>query len=81
MYATSLGTQRLSSQFPVPPEVRGFSAWLREAGYYCTNNVKTDYNLRNEAAFIADAWDESSAQAHWRNRKPDQPFFAVFNIS
>jgi len=80
MYATSLGTQRLRSQFPVPPEVRGFSALLRESGYYCSNNVKTDYNLRNEQAFIADAWDQSSAAAHWRKRRPGQPFLAVFNF-
>jgi N-sulfoglucosamine sulfohydrolase len=80
MYATSLGTQRLRSQFPVRPEIRGFSAWLREAGYHCSNNVKTDYNLRDEPAFIDDAWDESSPRAHWRNRKPGQPFFAVFNF-
>lgn len=79
MYATSLGTQRLRSQFPVPAEVRGFSAWLREAGYYCSNHVKTDYNLRGERTFIADAWDQSSATAHWRGRQPGQPFFAVFN--
>jgi N-sulfoglucosamine sulfohydrolase len=80
MYATSLGTQRLRSQFPVRPEIRGFSAWLREAGYHCSNNVKTDYNLQDEPAFIEDAWDESSPRAHWRNRKPGQPFFAVFNF-
>ena len=80
MYATSLGTQRLRSQFPVPGHIRGFSAYLREAGYYCTNNVKTDYNLRNERAFIADAWDESSTSAHWQKRQPGQPFFAVFNF-
>ena len=24
-------------------------------------------------------WDESSKQAHWKNRKEGQPFFAVFN--
>ncbi|MCL4201978.1 MAG: sulfatase-like hydrolase/transferase [Pirellulaceae bacterium] len=80
MYATSLGTQRLRSQFPIPPEIRGFSAYLRQSGYYCSNNVKTDYNLRNEPAFIADAWDESSPRAHWRNKNPGQPFFAVFNF-
>jgi N-sulfoglucosamine sulfohydrolase len=80
MYATSLGTQRLRSQFPVPAEIRAFSAWLREAGYYCSNRVKTDYNLADEARFIADAWDESSSQAHWRNKTPGQPFFAVFNF-
>ncbi len=80
MYATSLGTQRLRSTFPVPAEFRGFPAWLREAGYYCSNNVKTDYNLRGETAFIRDAWDVSSGKAHWRGRKPGQPFFAVFNL-
>ncbi|TVS15343.1 MAG: DUF229 domain-containing protein [Planctomycetaceae bacterium] len=80
LYATSMGTQRLRSQFPVRPEIRPFSAYLRQAGYYCTNNVKTDYNLQDEAAFIADGWDESSAKAHWRQREPGQPFFAVFNF-
>lgn len=80
LHATSLGTQRLRSQFPVDREVRGFPAWLREAGYYCSNNAKTDYNLRDEAAFIADAWNESSPRAHWRNRQPGQPFFAVVNL-
>src|SRR5262249_22057208 len=24
-------------------------------------------------------WDESSVSAHWKNRRPDQPFFAIFN--
>ncbi len=80
MYATTLGTQRLRSQFPIPRNIRGLPAYLRDAGYYCSNNVKTDYNIRGEAAFVADAWDESSPQAHWRKRKPGQPFFAVFNI-
>jgi N-sulfoglucosamine sulfohydrolase len=80
MYATTLGTQRLRSQFPVPGEIRAFSALLREAGYYCSNRVKTDYNVADEAKFIGDAWDESSERAHWRGRKPGQPFFAVFNF-
>jgi N-sulfoglucosamine sulfohydrolase len=80
MYATSLGTQRLRSQFPVPAEFGPFTAALRAAGYYCSNNVKTDYNLRDEAVFIRAAWDESSPNAHWRKRQAGQPFFAVFNF-
>ncbi len=80
MFATSLGTQRLRSEFPVPTEFGPFTAHLREAGYYCMNNVKTDYNLRDEAAFIRAAWDQSSAKAHWRKRGGGQPFFAVFNF-
>ncbi|MCZ7636262.1 MAG: sulfatase-like hydrolase/transferase [Verrucomicrobia bacterium] len=80
LYATSLGTQRLRSQFPIPADLRGFAALLREAGYYTANNVKTDYNLRNEPRFIADCWHESSSSAHWRGRQAGQPFFAVFNL-
>jgi uncharacterized sulfatase len=80
MFATSLGTQRLRSQFPVPQHIRPFTALLRDAGYYCTNNVKTDYNLAREAAFIRLAWDDSSPRAHWRSRRAGQPFFSVFNF-
>ncbi|MBN1417308.1 MAG: sulfatase [Planctomycetes bacterium] len=79
IYATSLGTQNLRSRFPIPSFLRGFPTFLREAGYYTTNNVKTDYNTSAEPEIIAASWDESSAKAHWRGRKPGQPFFAVFN--
>ncbi len=78
--ATTLGTHSMRSAFPLPERIRGFPALLREAGYYTTNNVKTDYNTSSEAALVADCWDESSETAHWRNRKPRQPFFAVFNL-
>lgn len=58
------------------PEVKMFTEYLREAGYYTSNNAKEDYQfIRTHVA-----WDESSQQAHWRNRKPGQPFFAVFNF-
>jgi hypothetical protein len=60
----------------VPHFVKCFSEYLRAAGYYCTNNVKTDYQFDPPRT----AWDELSTDAHWRNRPdPDQPFFAVFN--
>lgn len=60
----------------LPGFIRGFPAWLREQGYYCTNNAKTDYNCDIDPAAI---WDDSGRAAHWRNRDADQPFFAVFN--
>lgn len=80
-YATSYGTQRLRSIFAVPDTMTGFPAHLRRAGYYCSNNVKTDYNTSAEKRLIAESWDESSGKAHWRKRKPGQPFFAVFNLT
>jgi len=75
-YASSNGAQHMRSQRPLPAGVRFFPEFLRKAGYYCTNNAKTDYNTSTPHA---PAWDESSKTAHWRNRKPNQPFFAVFN--
>ncbi len=79
VYATSLGTQRLRSRFPIPATIGGYPASLRAAGYYTTNNSKTDYNTADEARLIAESWDESSEAAHWRGRAEGQPFFAVFN--
>jgi N-sulfoglucosamine sulfohydrolase len=60
-----------------PPEARTYAELFRQAGYWTSNNVKTDYQFHNPIT----AWDESSNQAHWRNRRDvDQPFFSVFNI-
>ena len=62
----------------VPPAyVKCFSEYLRAAGYYCTNNVKTDYQFDPPLT----AWDQNSRKAHWRNRAEGQPFFAVFNFT
>ena len=77
--ATSLGTQRLRSAFPIPASVKGFPSYLRSAGYYTTNNSKTDYNTSDAPRLIEESWDESSETAHWRGRAEGQPFFAVFN--
>ena len=77
--ATGLGHHR--SKYAIPRgEIRGFPTYLREAGYYTTNNVKTDYNLVDEGEFIRANWDESSTSAHWRNRPAGRPFFSVFNF-
>ncbi len=77
MYATSCGpAHHMRAQGKMPSNVRGFPAYLRDAGYYCTNNAKTDYNAPID---MKDTWDESSRTAHWRKRPAGKPFFAVFN--
>ena len=53
---------------------------MQSAGYYTSNNKKTDYNVAGEKRFINEAWNESSDKAGWWGRKPGQPFFAVFNF-
>jgi N-sulfoglucosamine sulfohydrolase len=75
MYATSLGTQHLRSDISVPENMKILPEVLRDAGYYTTNNVKTDYNFNHEGR-----WDESSREAHWRNGPDGKPFFSVFNF-
>ena len=61
----------------MPPMMKMYPQFLREAGYYCTNNSKEDYNLIKPEG----VWDESNRKAHWRNRQPGQPFFAIFNFT
>lgn len=75
MYATSLGTQHLRSDVPIPNDLQILPEILRANGYYTTNNVKTDYNFSAEGR-----WDDSSNQAHWRNKGEGQPFFSVVNF-
>jgi len=77
MYPTTIGTQHMRCQGVPPHYVKCFPEYLRAAGYYCTNNVKTDYQFASPPA----AWDECSAKAHWRNRPKDSPFFAVINFT
>lgn len=75
LYPPSTGSEHMRSMTKLPSGFKMFPTYLREAGYYCTNNVKEDYNL----APTGQVWDESSKNAHYRNRQPAQPFFAVFN--
>lgn len=58
-----------------PPEVKCVSELLRANGYYCTNNVKTDYQFQAPVT----AWDENSQSAHWKHRPKGMPFFSIFN--
>lgn len=77
LYPTSLGAQHMRSQVGLPPVAKLYPQYFRELGYYCTNNSKEDYNLDTPK----DLWNDSSNQAHWRNRQAGQPFFAVFNFT
>lgn len=55
---------------------QGFKLWtqtLQEAGYYTSNNSKTDYNVTVSPKV---AWNDSSKNSTWRNRpSKDTPFF------
>ena len=75
---TTLGSLPMRCRATPPRHLVGFPRLLRDAGWFCTNAAKTDYNL---SATFDPGWHESNAKAHWRNRPdPRQPFFAVFNL-
>ena len=76
MFPSTLGSQHMRCRATLPAHIRCFPEYLRAAGYYCTNNSKTDYNLSAPPA----TWDESSSQAHWRKGPKDRSFFSIFNL-
>jgi len=45
------------------------------------NKAKTDYNMSPLEDRMNGAWDDSSLKATYKNRKPGQPFFAMYNSS
>lgn len=90
MYQTGIGTHHMRTSHVAPglptpyeavppPYVKAFTEYLRAAGYYTTNNAKTDYQFGEPFT----AWDESGREAHWRSpgRAEGQPFFSVFNVT
>lgn len=76
MHSTSVGAHNHRSRVRLPENFKLYPEHLRAAGYYTTNNAKTDYNLAGNRQ----PWHESSNQAHYKKRAAGQPFFAVFNL-
>ena len=79
MYPSTIGTMHMRTgmkgyQAVPPPEVRCFTEYLRSAGYWCTNQSKTDYQF----ACPFTAWDTGR---DWRSRPEGMPFFCVINLT
>ena len=77
IYPPATGSEHMRSMTHLPKKFKMYPAYLRELGYYCTNNSKEDYNLREDGK----VWDESSRNAHWKNRPEGKPFFSIFNLT
>jgi arylsulfatase A-like enzyme len=77
-FAVSSGpANHMRASGEIPPWMKGFPAFLREAGYHTSNNAKTDYNAPID---MKETWSASGRNAHYQKRAlPDQPFFSVFN--
>ncbi|MEX1113649.1 MAG: sulfatase-like hydrolase/transferase [Akkermansiaceae bacterium] len=77
VYSPTMGTQHMRSRHAIPKTYRPNVEYLRAAGYYCTNQSKTDYNFKgNDNSY----WDKPSNGAHYKKRPDGKPFFAIFNL-
>jgi N-sulfoglucosamine sulfohydrolase len=75
-FPTAIGTMHMRTKAVPPPHVRLLPEYFRQAGYYCTNNVFTDFQVVTPPT----TFDDCSSTAHWRNRPhPEAPFFAAFH--
>lgn len=74
-----LGTGNHRSNYPIPDFIKGFPTFLKNKGWYTSNNPKTDYNTSDAKRLIEESWHESSGDAGWWNRESEQPFFSVIN--
>jgi len=43
-YPIAFGTEHMRSSFKIPDDIRFYPEYLRDAGYYTSNNYKKDYN-------------------------------------
>lgn len=76
LYATSMGTMHLRSETPFSDNLLTLPEHLAAAGYYTSNQNKTDYNFDPTGRWI----ERSGSVTPWRNRGDNQPFYSVFNF-
>ena len=78
MYPTTCGpAHNMRAAGKIPAWLKGFPEYLRQVGYYTSNNAKTDYNAPFDVKAI---WNECGKKADWKNRPtPETPFFSVYN--
>jgi len=78
LYPPSLGSQHMRSRIVRPEGIRCFPEYLRDAGYFCTNKSKTDYQFEPPKS----VWDrQGNKHNDWRDREEGQPFFSVINLT
>ena len=85
MYSPTIGTHGMRVRTTLPPVIEAYPALFKKAGYFCTNNWKTDYNSNPYSGLSNVIWDQCGGKreprdaVHWKNRPDGKPFFAVFN--
>ncbi|MEL7484016.1 MAG: sulfatase [Planctomycetota bacterium] len=78
-YQTSLGAGNHRSRAETPQNLLGFASHLREAGYFCTNAPKVDYNSSRIWEIERATYDRG---ADWRHpERAGRPFLSIINIA
>lgn len=75
MYPPSTGSEHMRSMTRLPEQFKMYPVYMRQAGYFCVNPGKEDYNLQKEGP----VWDEPDKKNMWQQLKQQQPFMAVLN--
>ena len=78
VHPVTLGTLPMRSRYDIPhDQIKYYPDYLKDAGYYCSNVRKTDYNIggRHDDA----CWD--STKLDWKKLKQSQPFMQVINVA
>jgi arylsulfatase A-like enzyme len=68
--------QHMRATAHLPRIFRTYPELMRQAGYFCINNPKTDYNCDVDPQAI---WDIQGPEGHWRRAPRDKPFLCVLN--
>lgn len=68
--------QHHTANATLPSVFKTYPELLRQAGYYCTNLFKTDYNCNVDPHAI---WNVQGPEGHWRNAPRNKPFLCVIN--
>ncbi|WP_417847479.1 sulfatase-like hydrolase/transferase [Thalassoglobus sp.] len=75
MYPPSTGSEHMRSLASLPEQFKMYPVYMREAGYFCVNPGKEDYNLQK----VGKVWDDVNKKQIWKQLKQKQPFMAVLN--
>lgn len=65
----------MRAEATLPAAMRLVPDYMRKQGYFCFNNAKTDYNIKDVNPNRV--WNESHALANWRHRPAGAPFYGV----
>ena len=82
MYQTSIGAHnhRTRNKKPLPDDVRVITDLFREAGYFTSNCSGLDFEKPGKTDWNFTLDHKAFDGTDWRQRQPDQPFFAQVNL-